>query len=128
MSQYRGKNTSIAVRSMIRMLIPLSKQSDALEILGAICAQIQIDPNCLWCRIYRGAEEQRAIMIEECWSNDESLLQHLRSNAYHRVLLVVEMAEEPPEIRFDDILQSSGIEKIENARKRPMQSKFKESQ
>jgi hypothetical protein len=41
---------------------------------------------------------------------------------------VVEMAEEPPEIRFDDILQSSGIEKIENARKRPMQSKFNESQ
>ena len=58
-------------------------------------------------------------MVEELWSSEEDILHHLQSEAYRRVLLVVEMAEEPPGIRFDTISCSSGIETIEKARNRP---------
>jgi hypothetical protein len=35
------------VHSTIRMLIPLNKQSEALEILQTVSAQIQFNPNCI---------------------------------------------------------------------------------
>ena len=104
--------------STIRMLIPMNKQSEALEILGAVSTQIQFDPGCISSRLYRGVDEVRAIMIEEIWANDEDILRHLNSDAYRRILLVIEMAEEPPEIRFDTIASSSGVETIEKARQR----------
>lgn len=104
------------IRSTIRMLIPLDKQSEALDILGSVKAQIQFEPSCISSRIYRGVDEVRAIMVEELWANDEDILRHLNSDAYRRVLLVIEMAEEPPEIRFDTIAKSSGVETIEKAR------------
>jgi quinol monooxygenase YgiN len=104
------------IRSTIRMLIPLEKQSEALEILGSMTEQIQFEPGCISSRLYRGVEDERAIMLEELWMNEEDVQHHLRSDKYHKVLLVVEMAAEPPEIRFDNITHSGGVETIEKAR------------
>ena len=104
------------VRSTIRMLIPLEKQSEALEILGSMTEQTQFEPGCLSCRLYRSVEDARAIMFEELWLSEEDLKRHLQSDKYHKVLLVVEMAVEPPEIRFDTIALSMGVERIEQAR------------
>jgi len=105
------------VRSTIRMLIPLKKQREALEILGAVISQVEYDPSCITSRLYRDVNEARAVMIEELWTSEEDMLCHLQSDAYHRVLLVIEMAEETPEIRFDTIMRSRGFETIENVRK-----------
>lgn len=104
------------VRSTIRMLIPLNKQSEALEILGSVSAQTISNPSCINSRLYRGVDEVRAIMVDELWISEEEMQRHLQSEEYHRVLLVVEMAEECPEIRFDTIMRSSGVEVIEKAR------------
>lgn len=107
------------VRSTIRMLIPLNKQSEALEILEMVRVETQFESSCISTRLYRGVDEVRAIMVEELWTSEEDLLHHLQSEEYRRVLLVVEMAEEHPEIRFDTINCSSGVETIEKARTRP---------
>jgi quinol monooxygenase YgiN len=106
------------VHSTIRMLIPLNRQSEALEILGTVCGQVQFEPNCISSRLYRGVDDVRAIMLEERWTSDEHMVQHLQSRTYRRVLLVIEMAEKPPEIRFDVIQKSTGVETIENARQK----------
>ena len=104
------------VRSTIRMLIPLEKQGEALEILGSTIEQTQFEPGCVSYRVYRGLEDVRAIMFEELWASDEDIQRHIRSNRYRKILLVVEMAVEPPEIRFDTIDHSTGVETIEQAR------------
>ena len=104
------------VRTTIRMLIPLEKQGEALEILGSTIEQTQFEPGCVSCRIYQGVDDRRAIMLEELWLSEEDVQRHLRSDKYHKVLLVVEMAVEPPEIRFDTIEHSMGVERIEQAR------------
>jgi quinol monooxygenase YgiN len=104
------------VRSTIRMLLPIEKQSEALEILGSTIEQTQFEPGCVSCRIYRGVEDVRAVMLEELWMSDEDVQRHLRSEKYRKILLVVEMAAEPPEIRFDIITHSGGVETIEQAR------------
>ena len=104
-----------SIHSTIRMLIPLSKQKEALEILQAVRVQTQFDPNCISTHLYQGVDDVRAVMIEERWVSDEYIMQHLRSEVYRKILLVMEMSEEPPEIIFDVISKSTGIEKIEKA-------------
>jgi quinol monooxygenase YgiN len=98
------------------MLIPLGKQSEALEILASVSEQTRCNPSCINSGLYRGVEEIRAILLDELWTSKEEGLRHLQSEEYRRVLLVVEMAEERPEIRFDTIVQSRGVEFIEMAR------------
>jgi len=55
-------------------------------------------------------------MIEEHWMTQEDLERHLRSAEYRNMLLVVEMSDEMPEIRFSAFQHSTGVETIEKAR------------
>lgn len=105
------------VRSTIRMLIPLSKQTEALEILGNVHSQIQFEPNCISTRLYRGVDEVRAIMVEELWKSYSDIQRHLKSDVYQRLLMVIEMAEETPDIRFETVTHAGGVEIIKEARK-----------
>ena len=114
--RFEGIKEMRIVRSTIRMLIPSEKQNEALEILGSMTEQIQFEPGCISCRLYRDVGEEHALMLEEIWKSEDDLQRHLRSEKYYKVLLVVEMAAEPPEIRFDTIAHSSGVETIEQAR------------
>ena len=104
------------VRSTIRILIPFEMQSEALEILGSTTEQVQFEPGCISSRLYRGVADEDEIMVEELWESDEDLQRHLSSDKYRRILLVIEMAKESPEIRFDTVMHSSGVETIEKAR------------
>jgi hypothetical protein len=58
---------------------------------------------CTWC--------------SEVWRAEEDLDLHIRSDEYRNLLMVLEMALEQPEIRFDTISSSTGIETIEKIRK-----------
>jgi hypothetical protein len=55
-------------------------------------------------------------MLEEIWSNEGSLLEHLAADRFRSVLLVMEMAATPPEIRFSGVTRTAGMETIENVR------------
>lgn len=107
------------VHGTIRALIPRKKQKEALIILKSMIEQTKLEPGCISCRLYHDAQEERAIMLEEIWASENDLHCHLRTTKFHRVLLVVEMAAEPPEIRFDVVAHSTGLETIERARTWP---------
>jgi quinol monooxygenase YgiN len=100
----------------IRMAIRSKKYDEALKILKSTAEWSRIKPGCLSSRIYDDAQENNVLMFEEMWRNEEDLEHHLRSDKYQKVLLVMEMALKQPEIRFDTISSSTGIETIEKAR------------
>ena len=100
----------------VRMIIAPHRRSEVLEILGSAAERTRIKSGCLSSRIYRDEQQEGVFMIEEVWKNQEDLDSHLRSDDYRDVLLVAEMALEPPEIQFKTISHSAGVEIIERAR------------
>ena len=100
----------------VRMTISPQKRDEALRILRSTAEGNRVLPGCLSCRIYEDAQEGNVIMFEELWRNEEELEQHLRSEEYRKVLLLMEMALQPPEVRFNRVSSWSGIEIIEKAR------------
>ena len=110
------------VLASIRMIIPLKERDGALKILISTAEQCKIHPGCLGCHIYDDVQENNVLMFEEMWRNEEDLAQHLRSKEYQDVLLVMEMALKHPEVRFNTVSISTGIETIEKARSSKEQS------
>jgi len=104
------------VLATIRMTIPPKKRDEVLKILSSTVEWSRIKPGCLSSRIYEDVQEDNVLMFEEIWRCEEDLEYHLRSDAYQKVLLVLEMALKQPEIRFNTISSSTGIETIEKAR------------
>jgi quinol monooxygenase YgiN len=104
------------IHSTVRILTNPEKRDDALAILCSMAERTRVETGCITCRIYRDVQQEYSIMLEESWKNEEDLNRHLRSDEYRNVLLVVEMAVEQPEIRFETIVSTKGIETIEKAR------------
>jgi quinol monooxygenase YgiN len=104
------------IQSIIRMMIPPQKRHEALKILKSITDHCSDYHGCLSCNIYEDLQEQNVLMFEEVWRTDEELYLHIRSDEYRNLLLIMEMASQQPEVRFDTISNSTGIETIERAR------------
>jgi quinol monooxygenase YgiN len=110
------------VLATIRMIIPPKKRDEALKILRSMAEQCKIHSGCLACYIYEDVQEENVLMFEEIWGNEEDLTQHIRSREYQNVLLVMEMAPKRPEVRFNTVSISTGMETIEKARSRKGQT------
>ena len=104
------------VLATIRMKFSSKKTGEALTILRSIAERSRVQPGCLCSRVYRNGLEDNALMFVQQWSNEADLHRYLQSEEYYQVLLVLEMAIKQPEIRFDTISSSTGIETIEKAR------------
>ncbi len=92
------------------------KRDEALAILRSMAERTRVEYGCIACRIFRDVEEENSIMLEEIWKNEENLNRHLRSNEYRNVLLAMEMAVKQPEIRFETVSHSTGVETMEKVR------------
>ena len=110
------------VHATIRMIISPKKPGEALRILRSMAEQCKGHSGCLGCHIYEEAQEDNVLIFEEMWRNEENLAQRLRSEEYLDVLLVMEMALKHPEVRFNTVSTSTGIETIEMARSSKDQS------
>jgi quinol monooxygenase YgiN len=104
------------LRATVRLMIPPRKREEALKILKSAAALCGLMPNCLGCHIYADIQEDKVLIFEQSWRSQEDLERHLRSDEYYKVLLVIEMAVEQPDIRFDTISGSTGFETVEKAR------------
>ena len=101
------------VLSTIRMAIPAEKHIDALKILKSIAQKSRDSSGSISSHIYRDIENSDILMIQECWEVVEKFELHARSDEYRNLLLVMEMSLKQPEVRFDTISESMGIETIE---------------
>ena len=104
------------IQATIRMTISPQKRGEALKILRSIAEQCRDYPGCIRAHIYGDLQEKNVLMLEEVWRAEEDLDVHIRSEEYRNLLLVLEMATKQPEIRFDTITSSTGIETIEKVR------------
>jgi quinol monooxygenase YgiN len=104
------------IHATIRIVVLPKKYDEALKILKSTVEWNRIRLGCLSCHIYRDLQEKNVLMLEEVWKSEEDLNLHLRSDEYRSLLMVLEMAVKQPEIRFDTISSSAGIETIEKAR------------
>ncbi|MGD0887404.1 MAG: antibiotic biosynthesis monooxygenase [Thermodesulfovibrionales bacterium] len=104
------------IHSRARIIIPFKKLREALQILRSVRERTRFKLGCVSTNIYREVDLENVIIVEECWSGEEELEHHLRSDEYNKVLSVFDMASVLPEISFDRILTTTGFETIEKAR------------
>lgn len=104
------------IQARIELELAPDKVNEVLQILLSIVERTRAIAGCDGCSVYQDTQDDNRMVFEQKWLNEEDLNRYLRSEDYHRVLLVMEMAIKPPEIRFYTISSTSGVETIERAR------------
>lgn len=100
----------------IRILPAPDRRAQVLEVFQAIQGPVLAQPGCLACRIYEEQGPDLAVVLVESWESREALEAHLRSETYRRILGAIELSVDPPEVRFDHVSATEGMDLIERSR------------
>lgn len=106
------------ILASLRMKASAAKRNEAVQIFKSVCAQTTVQTGCVFCRVFVDLQDSNMLMLEQMWKTQKDLNTYLRSEECYRLLLAMELAASKPEVRFDIISTSSGMEIIEKARKR----------
>ena len=98
--------------------IPLSPacRAEVIQILESIQGRVSAEPGCAGYHIYEQEEPESAVVLVERWESEATLEDHIRSEAYRRILGAIEVSGAPPEVCFDFVSASKGMELIEQLR------------
>jgi quinol monooxygenase YgiN len=100
----------------LRILPAPQRRAEVLEVFRAIQGPALAQPGCAACHIYEEQGAEPAIVLVEMWESQAALEAHLRSETYRRVLGAIELSGGPPEVRFDHVSATEGMELIERSR------------
>jgi quinol monooxygenase YgiN len=100
----------------VRFLPPPDRRADVLEILRSVQGSVRTEPGCAAFDIYDEQGPESAVLLIERWESDAALEAHLRSETYQCILGAIEVSGERPDIRFEHVSASQGMELIERTR------------
>lgn len=104
------------ITASLRLVVPEKHTADVLKTLRSLLGPTKAQPGCAGCEIYRDALDERVFLYVEEWGSREQLERHIRSDNYRRLLAVMDVAGEPPQVRYDVVSERHGLELVEALR------------
>jgi quinol monooxygenase YgiN len=100
----------------VRIAVGQPKREQMRRALAAWAGPTEVEPGCLSCRILQEETDAHAFRYEAQWRTQEDLVRHLRSEHYKRLLSLIDLGCEPPLIEFHTVVETKGLELVENVR------------
>jgi len=95
------------------MVFAPEAREEALQVLRSLVGPVRSHPGCLATRLMRDIGDERILTWVEEWREPRDLERHLRSEAFRRLLAVMELASEPPTFEVDELHRRRGFELVE---------------
>lgn len=97
---------------MIRVSVVIktwaSIEQNLLDALRYLRIGTQLEPGCLRCSVW--SEPDASIHYMEEWATEDDLARHVRSPRFTSLLGVLESAPERPQVTFDFVTATRGLE------------------
>jgi quinol monooxygenase YgiN len=90
-----------------------------LTILRSVQGPIEAQPHNQCCQVYEEDGFEGAVLYLERWDSEPEFERHVRSELYRRILAALEFSRKPPEVIFDYVTSTKGMELIEALRGEP---------
>lgn len=100
----------------LRIVVRGEKREEMRRALAAWIGPTQVEPGCMNCRILHEEHELHSFYYEARWKTPDDLMRHLRSEHYKRLLVLMDLGEEPPVVEFHTVTETKGLDLIQQAR------------
>ena len=104
------------ITATLRIRVSKGKKGEVIRLLRSLISPTRVETGCMSCHLYQDVNDQNAITWMEQWSSQDDLNRHLRTPQYKRILAALDMSDGQPEIHFDTVVETKGMQLIEEAR------------
>jgi len=98
----------------LRMVVRPERRSDLLETMRGMLEPARVERGCLSYRLYEDVEDGNTFVLVEEWKTQRDLESHLRSDNQRRMLALMDLLSEQPELQFNTVSNTAGMELIED--------------
>ncbi len=96
------------------MIVRSERRSDLLETMRGMLEPARVERGCLSYRLYEDVENRNAFLLHEEWATQGDLERHIAKDKQRRLLALIDLLSEPPEMQFNTVAHTEGMELIEN--------------
>ena len=93
-----------------------SRAPRLMDALWSLMVPTRLEPGCLLCTAW--SEPDSTVHYLEEWATEQDMQRRVRSDTFTSVLGIVEAAEKTPEVRFDFLSSTRGLDYIAEIRER----------
>lgn len=104
------------ITATLRLTVSNSTREDIIRLFRSLIEPTRVEIGCVKCALYVDLHDRDTILWLEEWQTHEDLERRLRSQQYKKVLAAFDMSIGEPEIRFDTVAETKGLQVIEEAR------------
>jgi quinol monooxygenase YgiN len=99
----------------VKVFLSPDRRAEVLEVLHSIRGPV-LARGCASCHVYEEHDPDEAVVLVERWESEAALEAHIRSETFRRIISAIELSCGPPEISFDSVTATRGMELIERLR------------
>jgi quinol monooxygenase YgiN len=105
---------------MVRLGITLNASRASAQrlviALRSLMTSTRLSQECLKCELWTAEGDTTTLHYEEQWAGEDAMRERVRSDAFTRLLEIMEAAARPPDVEFDFVTERRGLEYIESVR------------
>jgi quinol monooxygenase YgiN len=105
------------ILATLKMIVRPERRGDLLETMRGMLEPARVERGCLSYHLYEDIENRNAFVLVEEWKTQKDLESHLRTDNQQRLLALMDLLSEQPELRFNTVSHTAGMDLIENVLK-----------
>ncbi len=105
------------ILATLKMIVQPERRNDLLETMMGMLEPARVERGCLSYRLYEDVENRNTFVLLEEWETQEDLERHISKSSQRRLLALMDLLSEQPELRFNTVSHTAGMDLIENVLK-----------
>ncbi|MHB8882808.1 MAG: putative quinol monooxygenase [Thermodesulfovibrionales bacterium] len=102
------------ILTTLRMVVRPERRHDLIETMRGMLEPARVERGCLSYCFYEDVEDRNTFILVEEWKTQKDLESHIRTDNQRRLLALMDLMSEQPELRFNTVSQTAGMELIED--------------
>jgi quinol monooxygenase YgiN len=99
------------------MIVRPERRGDLLETMRGMLEPARVERGCLNYCLYEDVEDRNTFVLVEEWETQQDLESHIRTENQQRLLALMDLLSEQPELRFNTVSHTAGMDLIANVLK-----------
>jgi quinol monooxygenase YgiN len=104
------------ITSTIRITATDNPNGTIIRLLRSLIEPTRVETGCISCGLYKDLHDKDIIIWLEEWNTQDDLERHIRSPQYKKILAAFDMSMAPPDMRFNTVVETKGMQLISEAK------------
>lgn len=101
---------------VLKLMVSPSDRKDVISIFDTISGLTSVKPGCKMVKLESDVHNDDDLILIEEWETMSELEQYIASDEFRKIMAIIDIAIEPPEISFHSVSSTMGFELVEKIR------------